>query len=83
MLDFELVVVTSVDDVFEVLEILEVGGFEVLDVPAAVDEVPGTVETDVPELDIVPVNLISLELAPTYTLNVPLGMIHFWLPVSQ
>ncbi len=78
--ELELIVVISVVDVFEVFE---VAGVEVLDVPAAVDDLPGRVETEVPEPDIVPVNLISLEPAPTYTLNVPLGIIRFWEPVSQ
>jgi hypothetical protein len=31
----------------------------------------------------VPVNLISRELAPTLTVNVPAGRIHAWVVVSQ
>lgn len=39
--------------------------------------------TPPPELERVPVNQISLELAPTYTENVPLGNTQLWLETSQ
>ena len=42
--------------------------------PPAPEDVPTTA---------VPVNLISLELAPTYIVNVPLGRIHSLLEASQ
>jgi hypothetical protein len=41
------------------------------------DEIPGTEEVELPDDEIVPVNLISRELAPTYILKAPVGMTHF------
>lgn len=44
---------------------------------------PVTEEVVLPLDEIVPTSLISRELAPTNTLNAPVGMTHFWALTSQ
>jgi len=75
VLELTVVVVVVVVEEDEVLELVELVLDEVI--------LTETEEVVLPELEIVPKSLISLELAPTKILKSPVGKTHFWAATSQ